>query len=53
MFYDLILFGNCNIFCVICYYLWFGIGDGVFLVFGEGGIGLGLDCVVNLNNMLE
>lgn len=32
----------------MCYYLVFGMFDGLFFGFGEGGVGLGLKCVLSI-----
>lgn len=42
LFWDLILLGELDVFCVICYYFDFGYVDGCVLFIGVGGQGLGL-----------
>lgn len=39
--------------CVICYYFDFGISDGLLLGLGDGGKGLGSDCLADAVNMFE
>lgn len=53
LFYDPILSGNREIACGTCHHPAFGTSDGVSLSFGDGGIGLGPDRVVNPDNLPE
>ena len=53
LFYDAILSGNQNITCATCHHPTLGTADGVSLSIGDGGIGLGVDRVVDLGNPPE
>ncbi|MDE0968034.1 MAG: cytochrome-c peroxidase [Octadecabacter sp.] len=50
LFYDAILSGNQNISCATCHHPTLGTADGVSLSIGDGGIGLGVNRVVDPNN---
>lgn len=50
LFYDAILSGNQNISCATCHHPTLGTADGVSLSIGDGGIGLGVDRVVDPGN---
>jgi cytochrome c peroxidase len=53
LFYDAILSGNQNISCATCHHPTLGTADGVSLSIGDGGIGLGVDRVVDPGNPPE
>ena len=53
LFYDPLLSGNKEVACATCHHPDFGTGDGLSLSIGDGGKGLGLNRVVDLDNMPE
>ena len=53
LFYDPILSGNKEVACATCHHPKLGTGDGLSLSLGDGGKGLGLNRVVDQDNMPE
>ena len=53
LFYDPILSGNKEVACATCHHPKLGTGDGLSLSIGDGGRGLGLNRVVDHDNMPE
>lgn len=53
LFYDPILSGNQGVACATCHNPRFGTADGVSLGLGDGGLGLGPDRRVDLDNLPE
>jgi cytochrome c peroxidase len=53
LFYDPILSGNEEVACATCHHPRLGTADGLSLGIGDGGIGLGPDRVVDMDNLPE
>ena len=53
LFYDPLLSGNKEVACATCHHPKLGTGDGLSLSLGDGGKGLGLNRVVDQDNMPE
>lgn len=53
LFYDPILSGNRTVACATCHHPKFGTSDGVSLSLGDGGIGMGQDRRVDIDNIPE
>ena len=53
LFYDPLLSGNKEVACATCHHPQLGTGDGLSLSLGDGGKGLGLNRVVDQDNMPE
>ena len=53
LFYDPLLSGNKEVACATCHHPAFGTGDGLSLSLGDGGSGLGLNRVVDSQNLPE
>jgi len=53
LFYDPLLSGNKEVACATCHHPAFGTGDGLSLSLGDGGMGLGLNRVVDPKNPPE
>ena len=53
LFYDPLLSGNKEVACATCHHPAFGTGDGLSLSLGDGGMGLGINRMVDLQNLPE
>ena len=53
LFYDPLLSGNKEVACATCHHPAFGTGDGLSLSLGDGGMGLGINRMVDLKNLPE
>ena len=53
LFYDPLLSGNKEVACATCHHPAFGTGDGLSLSLGDGGMGLGVNRVVDPQNLPE